>query len=115
MGRANILSNGYTIKPLVETIEHRDELIADDVRLFNGSLQRVFRAKKHSIRYECDNLNETDLMTWVNAHPLHQAYSHTDELDITRTVVTTLFEYTAETQDTPTSRRYYVTVEVTEV
>ncbi len=115
MGRSNIISNGITIKPLVASIKHAEEAVTDDVRLYNGTLQRVIRAKKHTIRYEHDNLSETELIQWINAHPWFVSYSHTDELNITRIVVTTVFEYTAVEQDNPTTRRYAVSVEVTEV
>lgn len=115
MGRSNIISNGITIKPLVESIRHRNEIIADDTRLYNGALQRVYRAVKHVISYEHDNLSEAELANWFAAHPFHVAYSHTDELNNVRTVVTRLFEFQAVEQPTATTRTYSVQVEVEEV
>jgi len=115
MGRANIISNGITIKPLVESIQHRNEPIVDDVRLYNGTLQRVFRAVKHVISYEHDALTEAELLNWINAHPFNTSYSHTDELDVTRIVVTRSFEYQAVEQPTLTTRTYSVQVEVEEI
>jgi hypothetical protein len=115
MGRANIVSNGFTLYPVTTSIRHDRELVVEDERMASGMLRRVFRGVKEIISYEHDDLSEADLTTWLNAHPVNTSYTHTDELNVTRTVVTDRIEYAVDRNVSTTERRYVIAVTVKEV
>lgn len=120
MATLSIVSNGYALNPLLP-IERKDILIADTRRMLNGQLRRACRAVKKRLRYGDAHLSEAERGTWAAAHPWGWSYSHTDELGVTRTVVTTQFvdtlEESAPIVDGGTSGAtfYRVEVEVEEV
>lgn len=114
MGVAQITSNGIAIQPLVDSIDHERVLIGSDQYTHAGVLRRVFQRVVEVIRYEHDNLTEDQLTQWLNAHPFNIAYTHIDELGVSRTVVTTSLRYRPVFQESNTQRRYAIVVEVTQ-
>lgn len=115
MGRANIVSNGFTLLPVSPSIRHDRELVIEEERMASGMLRRVFRGVKEIISYEHDDLSEAELTTWLNAHPTNTSYTHIDELNVTRTVVTESIEYAVDRNVSTTERRYVISVTVKEV
>lgn len=115
MGRANIVSNGFTLLPVTPSIRHERELVIEEERMASGMLRRVFRGVREIISYEHDDLTEAELTTWLNAHPTNTSYTHTDELNVTRTVVTESIQYAADRSTSTTDRRYMIAVTVKEV
>lgn len=88
-----ITSNGYTLDGDLSPelpVEREDVLIADDQRMSNGQLRRAMKGTdaKKRLKYGRRNLTEAQRATWFAAHPWGTSYSHTDELGITRTVMT---------------------------
>lgn len=115
MGRTNIISNGITITPVLNSIRHEHLLLVEDVRMASGLLRRVYRGRKLQISYEHDDLTESQLQSWLTAHPVASAYSHTDELNVTRTVVTKSIFYQPYRNDSASERRYAISVTIEEV
>jgi len=83
-----IVSNGTSLYPELP-IAREDIIVADDQRMLNGQLRRAYRAVKKRIAYGQRDSTEAERTTWLAAHPLNVSYTHTDELGVTRTVITT--------------------------
>jgi len=81
-------SNGTAIDPALPVVRE-DILVADDQRMLNGQLRRVYRAVKKRLAYGRRHLTEAQRTSWLAAHPLTVSYTHVDELGTSRTVVTT--------------------------
>ena len=122
MATLSLVSNGYALAPALP-INRSDVLIADEQRMTNGQLRRALKGTgaKKRLSYGRPGLSEAERAIWVLAHPWTTSYSHTDELGVTRTVVTMAFEDTLSeskpsVEGGSTGATYYdVTVEVEEV
>lgn len=115
MGQSVIVSNGQNITPLAYTISHTPILIGSDRRMLGGNLRRVYRAVKESIRYEHDDLTEAEKATWETAHPLNVSFSHTDELGVTRTMVTIERVFNVNRMTSNSTYRYQAIIALQEV
>lgn len=91
MATLSIVSNGTALDPKLP-IDRSDVPVADDRRMVNAQLRRAFRAKKKRLAYGREGLTEAERAQWEAAHPWNTSYSHTDELGVTRTVMTMAFE-----------------------
>ena len=115
MATLAIVSNGSTIYPELP-IDRARVIVAEDRRMVNGQLRRAYRAEKLRISYRRGGLTEAERTTWVSAHPLSTSYTHTDELGVTRTVVTTRRDEILEETIVASNASFYrIEVEVEEV
>jgi hypothetical protein len=111
----SIVSNGYPLDPELP-VAREDVLVGEDKRHRSGQLRRAHLAVKKRISYGCRHLSESARAQWIAAHPWAGSYSHTDELGVTRTVVTTarsdtLIRTEPGTSGTPAYYDVQVTVE----
>lgn len=120
MATLSIVSNGTALDPKLP-IDRRDVPIKSGRRMVNGQLREAHRATKKRLAYGREGLTEAERATWAAAHPWGTSYSHTDELGVTRTVVTMAFDDPL-TESNPTvdggtagATYYDVSVEVEEV
>jgi len=90
-------------------------MIGSDRRMLGGNMRRVYRAAKEIISYSHDDLTEAEKITWETAHPLNVSYTHVDELNASRTVLTMERSFSVNRMTGNSTYRYSCQIRVEEV